>query len=243
MTRSVLVIGRSHVAAIRDAARIRREADPARPRTRVIHMREPQYAPEIVGEGDSAAFSPALAAAIRDQIDRHAPVVASCIGGQFHNALALLRHPRPFDFRLSGEPAPEPAIGAEPIPEALVRAALADGMAGDLLRLRLLRDLIGPFIQLESPPLVEDDAFIAAHAEAYFAARGHDVAPAPLRWKIWRLASRLMREGAEALGCRYLPVPAAAVDAAGYLAQPFAGDATHGNHRYGEAVIAQLETL
>ena len=42
MTRASLVIGQSHIAAIRSAAKARREADPDRPRTRVIHTLEPQ---------------------------------------------------------------------------------------------------------------------------------------------------------------------------------------------------------
>lgn len=235
MRRAQLVIGQSHVAAIRAAAKARREADPAAFRTRVIHTGEPRYAPEIDGDG----FAAPLVAEIRDQIARHDPLVASVIGGNGHNALALLRHPRAWDFRLSGEPAPPVDPAAEPIPEALVRAALEQALAGDLARLRMLHALIGPFVQIESPPPLGDEGFILAHADAFFADRGIaqlGIAPAPLRWRVWRLASRIVREAAEALGCRYLPAPVQ-----DFLPADLAGDATHGNAAYGARVIDALD--
>lgn len=239
---SILVIGQSHVAAICDAARIRREADPARPRTRVIHTLEPRYAGEVAGD----AFTPELEAAIADQIARHTPLVASAMGGNYHNALALLRHPRPWDFSLSTGGGGDPDPAAEPVPEALVRAALEAGLGRDMLRLRLLRQAAGPFVHLESPPPVRDDGWIAAHADAWFRDRSDvvpQVAPAGLRLRIWRLNARIFREAVGALGCTFLPVPAEVQDTDGYLLPEFAGDATHGNARYGEAVIAALEAL
>jgi hypothetical protein len=237
---NILVVGQSHVAAIRAAAKARREADPARARTRTIHTLEPHYAPEFDGEG----FSAPLADAIRDQIDRHRPLVASAMGGNVHNALALLAHPRPFDFHLSGEPSPPPDPDAEPIAETLVTAALQAARATDRRRLALLAAVAGPFVHLESPPPVADAAWVAAQADAYFRGQGGGVptiAPPALRHRVWRLHARLVRAEVEALGGRVLPVPSAVLDAAGFLDPAFAGDATHGNAAYGEAVLAALE--
>ena len=243
MNKSILVIGQSHVAAMRSAAKTRREADPGRLRTRVIHTMEPQYAPEMDGQ----SFTPALEAAIRDQIDRNAPLVASASGGNVHNGFALIRHPRPYDFLLSGEPGgPPPDPGAEPLPEAQVRAALETGLARDRQRLREIRRIAGEVIQLESPPPVADGGWIAAQADAFFQERGLadlGVASAGLRYRIWRLHSRMVRETCAELGIAFLPVPAAAQDDQGFLRLDHAGDATHGNEAYGEAVIRQLEAL
>lgn len=237
---NILIVGQSHVAAVRDAARTRREADPERPRTRVIHTLEPRYAPELDGDD----FTPPLAEAVRDQIARHRPLVASVMGGNFHNALALIRHPRPWDFRLSGEADLPPGDGTEPIPQALVRAALEEGLARDRARLTALRAVAGPFVHIESPPPLRDDALVAAGADAYFLERGlapGAVAPASLRWRTWRLNGRLFREQAERLGCRFLPAPPETQDVDGFLVPAFAGDSTHGNAAYGEAVIRALE--
>lgn len=246
MSRAILVIGQSHVAAIRAAAKARREAHPDRLRTRVIHTGEPQYAPEMIGEGEEAVFSPALVAAIRDQMARHGPLLASASGGNVHNAFSLIRHPRPWDFLLSGEDGPPLDPQAEPITEALVRAALEAGLARDRTRLREIRRIAGDFVQLESPPPLADGDHIARQADAYFSERGiagMGVAPPALRYRIWRLHSRIIADHCAALGVRFLPVPKQVQDERGFLRPDFAGDATHGNQAYGEAVIRALEEL
>lgn len=241
MTGAILVVGQSHVAAIRAAARTRREHDPDRPRTRVIHTLEARYVPELAD--DQSRFAEPLASDIRDQIGRHDPLVVSCIGGNIHNVLALIRHPRPFDFFLSGEVgALDP--NAEPLAEALVRAALIARMGRDLLRLRLLAEMARPFVHLESPPPLADATAIARQADAFFRDRGimaADVAPAGLRHRIWRLHSRIVAETCDEIGVRFLPVPAAAMDEAGFFRPEYAGDATHGNEAYGELLIRMLE--
>ena len=249
-SRALLVIGQSHVAAIRAAAKAHREAYPVEPRTRVIHTLEEGYAPEFEGvtNGDysHARFGPKLVAAIEDQMDRHHPRVASAIGGNVHNVLALMRHPRPFDFLLAGEEGPPPDAGAEIIPEALVRAALVERLQPDLARLRLLRKVVGPFVHIESPPPVRDEDFILRHAESWFRERaqgGMAVAGAGVRWRIWRLLSRLMREAVEELGGHFMSVPASVRDADGFLRLDHAADPTHGNAAFGSAVIAALDRL
>ncbi len=245
MSRNILVVGQSHVAAFRAAAKTRRERDPEAPRIRVIHTLEDQYRPELIGNDAEARFSPALSATIRDQIERHDPLLVSTMGGNFHNSLALIRHERPFDFHLAeGSPLPvDPS--AEPIPETLVQAALKQGLARDMARLRLLAEF-GPFIHVESPPPVREGDYLAAQADAYFRNRGLDVqgvASAGLRWRIWRLNSRILQSAVEALGGRFLPVPCTLCDAEGFLLQPYAADATHGNEAYGEVLIQALEVM
>jgi hypothetical protein len=244
INRAALVIGQSHVAAFRDAACARRERDPAAPRTRVIHTGEPAYAPELVGDGDEARLAPPLAEAIRNQIVRHDPLVVSVTGGNVHNVLGLICHPQPFDFRLSAEPSPPLDFGVELLPEGLVSATLARMMARDLVRLRALHAAVGSFVHVESPPPICDDAFIAAAADAFFRDAGVaslGVSPAGLRYRLWRLASRLLRAEVQALGCRFLPVPDAAKDERGFLPPSLAADATHGNARYGDLLIEALQ--
>jgi hypothetical protein len=247
---NMLVVGQSHVAAIRAAAKTHRETFPDEPRTRVIHTLEEIYAPEFEGvtDGDyeAARFGPKLVAAIKDQVARHDPRVASVVGGNVHNSLALMRHPRPFDFMLAGEDGPPLDPAAELIPESLVRATLLERLQPDLTRLRLLREIAGSFIHIESPPPVRDGGFIADRAEAWFrdrAAGDIAIAGPGLRWRMWRLTSRLMREAAEALDARFMPVPAETQDANGFLQIEHASDPTHGNAVYGAALIGKLETF
>jgi hypothetical protein len=240
--RNVLVIGQSHVAAFRSAAKLRREADPDRPRTRTIHVGEERFAPRLV-EG---RLGEALAREIDDQVARHGPVVASCLGGNIHNALALMRHPRPFDFLLPGEAGDRIAEGAEPVPAALVRAALLAGMAEDLVMLRLVRARVERLFHLQSPPPLASDMTIAELADAYFRERGIatlGVAPLSLRWKMWRLQSDLMAELCAEADVTFLSVPTPVLDEEGCLRPDLAADATHGNAGYGEAWIQTLERL
>jgi hypothetical protein len=187
-----------------------------------------------------------LEAEIREQVARHDPRVASVIGGNVHNALALLRHERPFDFHLSGEVSPALHPEAERVPEALVAEALRVGQAPDRARLAALHAVVGPFVHVESVPPLRDDRLIAAAADRYFVERGitpQTVAPAGLRYRMWRLASRLMRHAVEELGCGWLPVPVEVCDDDGFLRPELAGDATHGNGDYAELVIRALEEL
>lgn len=242
---NLLIVGQSHIAAIRAAARTHREAFPDEPRTRVIHTLEEAHAPEFVQDDyEAAQFGPNLRAAITDQIARHSPRVASVIGGNVHNVLALLRHPRPFDFLLAGEDGPPRDEGAELIPEALIRTTLARKLAPDLARLRALAALAPHFIHIESPPPIRDETYIAAHAESWFRDRavGEIAAAGPgVRWRMWRLASRILREAAEGIGADFMPVPASVRDADGYLRPDLAADPTHGNAAYGEAIIRAIE--
>lgn len=243
MSRALLVIGQSHVAAVRDAARARRERQPDQPRTRIIHTGEPRYAPELQ-EGEPPRLAAPLADAIHDQIARHDPVLVSMTGGNVHNILGLIGHPRPFDFRLSREPSPPLSPAAELLVEGLVSATLARMMERDLVRLRALRASIGPFVHVESPPPVRDDNFIAAAADRHFRDAGIaslGVSPAGLRFRLWRLASKLFRAEVERLGCRFLAVPEEAKDDGGFLRPDLAADATHGNAAYGNILIEALQ--
>ena len=199
-----------------------------------------------MGDGEETRDSPALDETIADQIARHAPLVAAASGGNVHNAFALIRHPRPFDFRLSGEDGPPLDPDAEPLTEAFVRAALEAGLIRDRIRLREIKRHGGEVIQLESPPPLADSAVIAAQADTYFRDQGvadRGVASPGLRYTIWRLHSRIVADYCAQLGLGFLPVPREARDEAGFLRPEYAGDATHGNQAYGEAVIRSLEAL
>lgn len=237
---AILVVGQSHVGAIQRAAKTHREAWPDEPRTRVIHTLAEPYA----SEGEE--FGPLARAAILDQIARHQPRLASMLGGNAHNLISLMRPARPYDFILHGEDEEGPPLdpNAELIPEGLVRAALEERLRKDFWRLDTLHGIAGPFLHVESPPPVFDDGFIRDRAEAFFR-EGHDgefvPASAGLRWRIWRLNARIVRERVEVLGCRYLPVPRGVLDESGFLRLDLAADPTHGNEAYGEAMIRAIE--
>ena len=206
--------------------------------SRLTPRREPYRS-----EGEE--FGPLARAAIADQIARHQPRLVSMLGGNAHNMISLIRPGRPYDFILHGEEQGPPLdADAELIPEALVRAALEERLRTDFWRLRTLHEIAGPFLHMESPPPVINDAFIRERAEAYFRDYSdREIVPASpgVRWRVWRLASRILREQVEALGCRFMPVPPSVQDADGFLRPEYAADPTHGNEAYGAALIRAIE--
>lgn len=239
-SRNILIVGHSHIHALRLAAIRRREADPARPRTRTIHLLDPAFAPEM--EGDD--FGPALKAAIRDQIERHEPILASAIGGNAHAAFAMIPRER-FDFETEGGDTLPLDESATILSEAEVRARLGHWLELEMSRLRLLRALAGPFWHLESPPPVRSAEWIMAHAEPYFTEQPdyHDlgIAPAGVRYRCWLLASRMIRELCDELGCSYVEVPRHLRGEAGLLRPSLARDATHAREPFGEEMLRALE--
>jgi hypothetical protein len=247
-----LIVGQSHIAAIRQAERARRERHPDGPRARTLHTIQDRFGSELVDVAPDAAepyaaarFAPVLEEEISAQLAR-GPRVVSVSGGNAHNVLGLVQYARPFDFLLPGEAAAALTSGAEPIAAALVEAALRRRLQHDFARLRLLREIAGPFVHVESPPPVGDEAVLSAQAETWFGIAGgtaRAIAPRALRWRIWRLNSALFRREVEALGGRFLPVPPETQDADGFLRPELAGDATHGNQAYGTRVLAMLDAL
>lgn len=240
MARNILIVGHSHIHALRLAAARRREADPLRPRTRTIYLLDPAFAPELV-DGD---FGPALKDAIRDQIERHDPIVASAIGGNAHAAFALIARD-PFDFEIEGGDT-LPLDDSAPIrTEAEVRARMGHWLELEMTRMRLLRAVAGPFWHIESPPPVRSTEWIMAHAEPYFteqpAYHSFGVAPAGVRYRCWLLANRMIRELCDELGCGYVEVPRHLRGEAGLLRPSLARDATHAKEAFGEEMLRALE--
>lgn len=117
----------------------------------------------------------------------------------------------------------------------------------DLARLTMLHQAVGNYIQIESPPPVAARSFIARHIEPFFegmpAYARNGVAPGGVRYRMWRLSSRIIETHCRSIGCDYIRCPRSVLDANGFLDQRFGGNATHANELYGEEVIRSLETM
>lgn len=237
---AILVVGQSHLGAIQAAAKTHRETWPEELRTRVIHTLAEPY------RSEGREFGPLARAAVEDQIARHQPRLVSMLGGNAHNTMSLMRPLRPFDFILHGDEDQGPPMEAdsELVPEALVRAALEERLRPDFRRLEQLYEIAGPFIHVESPPPLASDVFIRDRAEVYFRdSYDREIEPGSpgVRWRVWRLTSRILREKVEAMGCRFLLVPRTVLDEDGFLRIDLAADPTHGNEAYGELLIRAIE--
>lgn len=122
-----------------------------------------------------------------------------------------------------------------------------------------VRETVGPVLRklrestkaqvyhLIPPPPKEDNDFILAHAEGYFAEEGlQDFGPTrpDLRLKCWKVQLRSLIALCQELDIITVMPPAKAVTSSGFLAPDcYANDVTHANRRYGEAVFKQILDL
>ena len=232
----LLVIGNSHVEAVGQ----RYQADLAEGRTpampiEVVNVLEPEFRPLLEGGVLNAAVVARL-----DHPDNG--LVVSMLGGNDHNVLGLVNHPIPFDFVLPERPDLPLTPGADPIPSRLVRDQLRRRME-ILSYLKVIRDHARqPMIHLESPPPIPDEDHIRRHPRIFRESIAeHGVAPAVLRYKLWRVHSEIFREACEAADITFLPVPADMQDADGMMIPgAWNPDPTHGNLFYGARLIEQL---
>jgi hypothetical protein len=167
------------------------------------------------------------------------------LDGNTHNIFGLVQHPEPFDFVLAEQPDLPLVKGAKIIPAGAVRAELEARLYGGGMSLLRKTFATMPMTQVESPPPIPSEAHIRQHpgifAEA-IARRG--VAPATLRYKLWRLHSSIVKDMCARSHVGFLPGPLATQDAQGMMRQEcWNPDPTHGNARYGAQVIAQIEQL
>ncbi len=229
----MLCIGHSHVACVARAAQARGVA------LQALNFWEMPGA--ILREDGSPHFSPA----IEQQLRQHAGSVYSLIGGAVHGVVGMLVHPRRFDFVLPWEPALALDPAAEVLPALAVRGMLESLMAEYLVLMGALRQLCrGPMFQLEPPPPYADAQRMYADIPwELYPGMCREISPASLRYKLWRLHSRIISDWCKASGVTFVTCPKVAVDAEGFLREPYYGDGAHANEAYGELLLGQMRQL
>ena len=231
-----LIIGHSHITAPRRAA-----AALGVTRLRFVELARPSL--QLL-EADGA-----LAMDLRALLANELPAagaVISMVGGNAHNLFGLVNHPQPFDFVLDERPDLPLAEGHHLIPSALVERILQRAAQADLDVLAgVRREVRAPMFHVESPPPIPSDAHIRRRP-GIFAGElaSSSVAPRTLRYKLWRLHSRLFRRLCEANDIGFIPAPAETFDADSFLGERFWNpDPTHGNEHYGARVLAQIAAV
>lgn len=174
-------------------------------------------------------------------------VVVSMIGGNQHAVYGTIQHPQPFDFFTPERPTLSEGP-AEVIPYRALEDVFATGLRrGDGRSLEALRAAtVAGVVHILPPPPKQDNAHIEKHHESMFAndLPHHGVSSPELRLKFWKLQTRILIQICTELEMEVVKPPERAVDEAGFLRPEFyANDATHGNWRYGERVLRELERL
>lgn len=229
----LLCIGHSHVACVARAARAASVP---------LQALDFWTMPDAIVRSDGAArFSPALITQLRE----HAGPVFSFIGGAAHGVVGMLVHPRRFDFVLPWAPELPLDPAAEVLPALAVRAIVEAAMGEYLDLLNQLRALCrGALFHVESPPPYADAQRMHADIPwAMYPGMLQEISPAWMRYKLWRMHSRIVEDWCLANDATMVSCPPLAVDAEGFLRAPYYGDGAHANEAYGALVLDQMRQL
>lgn len=188
---------------------------------------------------------PRFSSLLEQQLREHEGSVFSLVGGAVHGVVGMLVHPRRFDFVLPW--APELALdpAAEVLPALAVRGMLEALMAEYLALMAEVQKLCrGPMFHLEAPPPYADAQRMHADIPwSLYPGMCQEISPAVMRYKLWRLHSRIVSDWCDLAGVTFVACPAAAVDANGFMHEAYYGDGAHANDAYGELVLEQMRQL
>lgn len=265
----ILVIGHSHLVAIARAHGFYcRQPDPRPFDVEFLQLRNRVYQPNTGFEFDDNSMlekllrhlrlgkeqksgrrirklNPLIERRFERLLRQHRPdLIASCAMGNEYNTIAMMNHPRRFDFYLPGWPHLPTDETAEVLPVSLVEDLL-HARLGKTLALYL--DMISlqratTKIHIPPPPPIRD----ASHIRAYpglFNERLNKfgISPPFFRLKMWLLTCEVQRKLCEARGVNFHQLPQTIFDADGFLGPRFWGkDPSHGNLAYGKAILNSI---
>lgn len=226
----MICIGGSHTNAIAAAAEDAGEG------VCVINLRS--FQTPFVQKHKSLQLHPDVTRAI----GVHRGPAFSIVGGNRHNRLGLVRHPRPFDFVLPEQPDLPLDPAAELIPYNAIKAALTLQSQSIFQQLQALSDRYnGQLTQIESPPPATEAEIRERPGKAREQIGEHGAGYAMTRYRLWRLYSTIIRSFCDRLGVRFLTVPPESMDQHGFLLPHLTKNATHGNRLYGAMVLARMK--
>ncbi|CAM3247461.1 hypothetical protein [Asticcacaulis taihuensis] len=253
--KAAIVLGHSHLSAIVNCL-VDRPGDPA-PDDECIEYyifdtvrMGADFQFSIPGSSGGLILNPAIFDMIRSKVPADRDLIyISMFGGNAHNALTLLEHPRPFDFILPEAPDLPRIAGAELVPADYIAAFLLRLAYRYILNAETLRNATDrPVYHLESPPPIGDDKFVTSHLEQYFRDQTTEaepkIAPRILRYKLWRLHSRIIQGASESRNITFVASPPEAQDDEGFLRpEGYGNDSTHAGPGYADLCLRQFEKM
>ncbi|HEY5972148.1 MAG TPA: hypothetical protein VIT22_09265 [Pseudoxanthomonas sp.] len=187
--------------------------------------------------------NPVLVEELQKKVLEHRGTVFSYIGGGAHTVIALVSHPRRYDFVLPEHPDLPMDPRAEVLPVDAVRAALMAQTEPYLKLMRHVRSLAQRrMAHMEPPPPCPDNEQIAPHIPwSLFPGLRQEIAPPHLRYKVWRLHSDIVSALCREEGIEFLAYPLEAADDDGFMRQDYFFDGVHANSGYGLLQLRQMQ--
>ncbi len=206
-----------------------------------------QFSVEKEGEPGKYILNPDIFRMISERIPADRELIyVSMFGGNAHNALNLLEHPRPFEIIMPSQP-DRYLEGRELIPYGYMQRIIGRLAAPYVLNMMTLREAVDqPVFHLESPPPCGDNDYILEHLEGYFRSQVETpkIAPRDLRYKLWKLHSELIRSASEPNDIRFVGSPVQSQDNEGFLVpECYGGDSTHAGPAYGDMALRHFERM
>jgi hypothetical protein len=228
VTHSILLVGNSHVHAVRRAAK---ESDTAQ-----FHAYDLDREKRVGGTRDPVfVLGRHLANGKYGQVG----LLAMAIRGNFHGQIGLFNHPSPYFI-----------AGLPPKGQSIPVDMLQKFFEGHLQRnLDIAQDITKTIIAerrvlLAAPPPIVDDEHLTRTIGGLAEKLPLGFASPELRLKLYDLQCAIQREHANALNATFLPAPPDASDSNGFMRPDYFGtDSAHGNVAYGQLVLDQLTAL
>ncbi|OCJ07722.1 hypothetical protein A6U86_28775 [Rhizobium sp. AC27/96] len=194
--------------------------------------------------GGHYVLNPEIAVMVDQKVPKdREKIYISMFGGNAHNALTLMEHPRPFDFVLPEIPDLPLDGTAEFVTAAYINKFIAKLAQSYILNMQTLKNSTnGSVFHFESPPPIESNEFILRNLEQWFQnVRDPKISAPYLRYKLWRVHSKIIRDYCSAAGIHFLPTPKSATNQNGFLLEEHGRDSTHAGPSFGGLILKELE--
>jgi hypothetical protein len=259
VNKRILALGHSHLGALLRAVE---ERGPGPVDVAFLELPDPKYQPNIASHFDQSGalsrlrrifgrnakmgarrLNPSIGREFKRLLRRRRPdLIVSCAMGNEYNIIAMLNHPRRFDFYLPGRPDLPTDETAEVLPVDLVEDLINFRLGKKLsMYLDLIAERGGdiPKIHIPPPPPIRSADHIRSYP-GHFADRVEKfgISPPFFRLKTWLLTCKVQRKLCQARGIVPYGLPGSIFDTDGFLAERFwRVDPSHGNSDYGQAIL------
>lgn len=235
MKKKVLFIGNSNVRAVHDAFSGMQD-DFIEPAILWIRHDSDEFKPFVSSQKGKPSLNKNIVTFIRNA---GPDLIVSLIGGTDHNVFGLIEFPEKFDFV-------DPSLGkAAMCRDGECRQLIPYHLIKNIFRKRLkiysdffskLTEFDRPVFHLESPP-PKNNEYITRYPGPFKEKLHLGIAPVELRFKLWRLYSRVKSELCREAGVTFIPVPDSVHEDMLLLDKYCFADSTHANEEFGKVLI------
>ena len=227
--RKILVVGNSHIWAIRRAIDQR---GGARGVETVYILSEKVPKPEGKGVSHEVAYE---RIAGLEQGD----AVFCSISGGLHNHYGLFEIGPAFE--INGRTPPRTTLGVELIGESLLYHLFKKALADEVIKKAHRSAPCRTFHLAVRPPGRENEPIERCLAHRL---KGRALLAPHIRLQMYQIETMAMRDLCTEIGTTFVEPPAEALDGDGFLVRDYWGEDTlHANEKYGELVLRQVEEL